>query len=251
LLEIAEFAVNIMNSFNNVLNSINEGQLQAIEQRKKALDQEKEAGAITEKTYKERQKRLEIEERAIRTRQAQREKALALFQATIAGARAVVEALPNPFRVALAVAVSAAQIAAIAAKPIPKFGKGTKSAPKGFAVVGETGAEIIKRTDGSYEIAGHEKIVWMKGGERIYNPKETEAIFNHRMPNANPDIIMAKSDTKGSMEIDYDKLSKGIGSEISKYPRLTINLDEKGFSKYTQQQGLTTIYRNKRYTFDD
>ncbi|MER3499756.1 MAG: hypothetical protein C4308_14605, partial [Chitinophagaceae bacterium] len=246
---ILQFVSTITSSIEGIMNGINEAQLQAIEQRKKALDQEKEAGAITEKAYKERQKRLEIEEKAIKTRQAKREKAMAIFQALIAGARAVVEALPDPFKVATVIAISSAQIAAIIAKPIPKFGKGTKSAPKGFAVVGETGAEIIKRNDGSYEIAGHEKIVWMKGGERIYNPTETAAIFNQRTPTANAEF--SKFGTNASVEIDYDKLAKGIGSEISKYPRLTITLDEKGFTKYTEQERLKTIYRNKRYRFDE
>ena len=59
-----------------------------------------------------------------KTKQAQQDKALALFQAAVSTARAITEALPNiPLSILVGIA-GALQIAAIASKPVPKFERG-------------------------------------------------------------------------------------------------------------------------------
>ena len=75
---------------------------------------------ITEDEYQKKIKE-------IRRRQAQDEKALAIFQATINIANAIIAAIPKgPAAIAIASAIGAAQLAVIASKPIPKFKKGSK-----------------------------------------------------------------------------------------------------------------------------
>lgn len=66
----------------------------------------------------------ELKRREIKRKEAEADKRKALFDAVINGAAAVIKALPNPFAVALSIAMTAAQIATIAATPIPKFAKG-------------------------------------------------------------------------------------------------------------------------------
>ena len=68
----------------------------------------------------------------IKADQAQKDKAFALFQAGISVAVAIINALktppaPNLGAAALAAAIGGLQIAAIAARPIPQFKKGTLS----------------------------------------------------------------------------------------------------------------------------
>ena len=79
--------------------------------------------------------KIAIEERSqkkiaeLRAKQARNEKAQAIFSTIINTARAVVGALPNiPLSVIIG-SLGAAQTAAIAARPIPRFARGTKKVP--------------------------------------------------------------------------------------------------------------------------
>ena len=85
---------------------------------------------------------------AERTKQARADKALALFQATIATAVAITKALGNPLLVAFAIATGAAQIAAIASQPIPKFKKGGAVGGRSH----EAGGTLIEAEKGEFVV---------------------------------------------------------------------------------------------------
>ena len=82
---------------------------------------------------------LEKKKAALREKQAKWDKANSIVQAGIATALAVTKALPNLVLAALVGAMGAAQVALIAAQPIPKYAKGTKDHPGGLAIVGDGG----------------------------------------------------------------------------------------------------------------
>lgn len=170
-----------------------------------------DAGAITEKEALARMKKLDAEERKIKQQQAKRDKEIALFNAIIATARGVAEAIPNPFLIALAAAIGAAQIAIIASKPIPKFGRGKKGSYEGLAEVGETGAELIER-NGRMHVADKKQIVWLGKKDKVYNPMETIAMMSKPAMSRerNGHTIV---NNKG-IEIDYDKMGKAVGKHV-------------------------------------
>lgn len=94
------------------------------------LDRRLELGLISEKEY-------DKEKRNLQRKQARADKANAIFSATINTATAVTQALTQIGRgglvlAAIAAASGAAQIAAIAKTPIPKFRKGTRMVGDGF-----------------------------------------------------------------------------------------------------------------------
>jgi hypothetical protein len=219
-----------------------------IDAQKENLQLMREGNAITEKEFLQRMKNIEKFEKETKRRQAEREKSLALFEAFINGAAAIIKASSDPFRLAVTIALVTAQIAAIASRPIPKFGKGTKSAPKGFGEVGETGTEIIQ-TDKGYFVAEHPQIVWFKGGERVYNPIETAAMME--TPRANMTVINNSQSSTIEKSLDYGKMAKKIGDEIAKHPRNVISLDEHGFSVHMLEKNNVKRYLNKRFTFND
>lgn len=149
------------NAVANVFSGINDLSKQATEQRVSDItaSSEAELNAINNSDALERDKvkqRAALEKRTQaliseeKRKQASRDKALAIFQATIATARAVTEALPN---IPLSVLVGAAgliQIAAIAAQPVPKFEKGGEIGGKrhsegGTIVEAEQGEYIVNR----------------------------------------------------------------------------------------------------------
>ena len=82
---------------------------------------------------------LEKKKAALQEKQAKWDKANSIVQAGIATALAITKALPNLVLAALVGAMGAAQIAVIAAQPIPKYAKGTKDHPGGLALVGDGG----------------------------------------------------------------------------------------------------------------
>lgn len=93
--------------------------------------------------------RFEKRRKEVLRERAKAEKKLALFQATIQAALAVIEALPNPFAVAAAGIASAAQIALIRGQEIPEFRAGVTDFRGGLAFVhqGEVLANLAPGTD--------------------------------------------------------------------------------------------------------
>jgi len=149
------------NAVVSVFSGINDLSKQATEQRVSDItaSSEAELKAINDSDALERDKikqRAALEKRtqaaisAEKTKQANRDKALALFQAVVSTARAVAEALPNIPLSILVGAAGAIQIAAIASQPIPKFEKGGEIGGKrhsegGTMVEAEQGEYIVNR----------------------------------------------------------------------------------------------------------
>jgi hypothetical protein len=245
--QIAQYITQALSGISDIADALEKRDIERNQAEQDRNKQMREAQAITEREFLARQKRLENEQKAIQRRAAIRERDINTFSALVNGAAAVVKAAPNPFLIAFTIALVAAQIAAIRLAPLPRFGKGTKSAPRGFAEVGETGTELIQ-TDRGYFVADHPQIVWMKGGERIYNPDETK---NMSTPTADKRTMsFDRSRSQRSSNIDYKQLGKSVGDEIAKHPRFNVNLDEQGFSIYQQSRNAKQNYLNKRHRYN-
>jgi tape measure domain-containing protein len=116
-------------------------------------------------------------------KQAQADKRFALYNIALNTATSVAKTFATfgwPLGIplaALAVAQGAIQAAVVASRPLPQFRKGTKSAPKGPAIVGEEGPELIERDGQMFVSPGKPTLVNLKGRERIYTARETQRIF--------------------------------------------------------------------------
>lgn len=146
--------------------------LQKEKERQLALagDNEKKREKIEERFAK---KELEIKRRI-----AVADKLNALFGITISTARAIAEALPNPVLVAFAAAMGALQLATVAAQPLPGFWKGTRSAPEGYAMVGERGQELMIDPRGNVSLSGDEPhLTYLKRGTQVISNRETELLL--------------------------------------------------------------------------
>ena len=154
-------AFEYIDAVSNIFSGINDLSKQATETRVADItaSSEAELNAINDSDALERDKvkqRAALEKRtqaaiaAEKNKQASRDKALAIFQATISTARAITEALPNIPLSILIGAAGAIQIAAIASQPIPKFEKGGEIGGKrhsqgGTMVEAEQGEYIVNR----------------------------------------------------------------------------------------------------------
>lgn len=105
----------------------------------------------------QKNKELEKQKAELEQRQAKWQKANSIVQTTIATSLAIMQAFAQAGPIAGAVlaaviaAMGAAQIAIIAAQPVPKYAKGTKDHPGGLAIVGDGGRqEVIETDNGAY-----------------------------------------------------------------------------------------------------
>lgn len=151
----------IVSGITSLMTDIYDAQIENIEKEQEANDEAydkeierieslEENGAISteeaearkrdaEKKTAAKNEELEKKKAALQEKQAKWDKANSIVQAGIATALAITKALPNLVLAALVGAMGAAQIAVIAAQPIPKYAKGTKDHPGGLAIVGDGG----------------------------------------------------------------------------------------------------------------
>jgi ABC-type transporter Mla subunit MlaD len=118
-------------------------------------------------------------------KQAKADKAFALFGVAINTAGAIAKTIEEwgmPFAlpfIGLAVAQGLIQAAVIAARPIPKYEKGTASAKAGEAIINEKGWELIERNGRMFvEGGGHPTITRMTGGEKVYPHEASKGIVD-------------------------------------------------------------------------
>ena len=177
-------------------------------------------------------------------------------QAVINGALAITMAFAQlgPVYGAIAAALVAVstglQIAKINSEPVPQFRKGTKNAPKGYAIVGEDGPEII----------------YLKGGEKIYTHPESKKIMagweGGRVALTPDEILAGKiphvdqtlySNTyvgNGGVVIDYEQFGKAVAKHTPDKPQFIFNYDENGAALSLNTKNSKIEIRNKRYKLD-
>ena len=166
------------------------------DERKKALDKRLKAGEISQEEYAERtaeiDEQTERREIELQREQAKREKALGIMSATISTAAAIIGFLAKPGGIpgvilsAMAGITGAAQIAAIAAEPLPRF-------ESGGVVPGEsyTGDNVLVRAN---------------SGEGIYTNRQANNILQE----------VANNPARGG--IDYERLAATMAEAVAAQP---------------------------------
>jgi len=151
-------------------------------------------------------KKFDAKEAAVKTKKAKADKTAALIQAAIQTALSIVKASPVVPLMILAAAVGALSIATIASQPIPKFFKGTDSAPGGLISVAEGNKrELIETKTGQLLMANKETVTSGLQGAKIYTNEQTERIMNHSGHDS-PDI-------RETLDRNNNKLIKAIHNQ--------------------------------------
>lgn len=190
---------------------------EAAEEEKERIEDMVNSGVITkeegearkraaEDTTARKNKELDKQKAELEQKQARWQKANSITQATISTALAIMQAyaqagpFAGPVFAAIIAAIGAAQIAMIAAQPIPKYAKGTKdkSHPGGLAIVGDGGKrEVILTDSGAYITPSVPTLVDM--------PKHAEVI---------PDIVDYKKMALRSDAMMLDKMRRDKGDPV-------------------------------------
>lgn len=219
-----------------------EAEQNKIDGQRKEIDDLREAGAITEKEALARQKKLDIEESKLKRKQAERDKAIAIFQAIINTAAGIAKAIPNIALMAIAAAVGAAQIALIASRPIPKFAKGKKDGYTGPGEIGEAGMELMQH-DGQLYLAKKRTLVWLGKDDKVYNPTETKEML---MPVVDKQLMQWQAPVQ--KQHDMKQMAAELAKEIKKMPGMNLSVDEHGFKVWVQEGQSRKNYMDKRYS---
>lgn len=262
--DIAQFGIDAGNAITQNYKSGIEDQISALDQQKayelKQAGNNAAAQAAIEAKYQKETAQLKRKE-AIADREN------AVFQIAINTAVAAVKALPNVFLSGLIIAFGALETALVLSKPLPKFAKGTESAPEGWAEVDEMGTELIINKHGRLKEVGTDsgpRYTYLERGDKVKtatNTKkilanmESEAILreiglNGRLASSlskskqNEAVLMlAKAIEHNSGAINTDR----IVSAIKNIPIHQTLIDEKGQRKRIKQ-GLHTNTLLNQYT---
>lgn len=238
--------VSILSQVVDVMNGLFD--LQAAKENEKLSEQKRklqeltEAGAITEKEAIVRQKRLEAEERRIKQQQAQRDKQIAVFKALIAIPQAALQGLSQggPILAAIYAALAAAQAAIVISRPVPKFATGKKGSYQGPGIMGEAGAELIQRADGSMHVATKPTLVYVGAKDKIFTAGETKRM----LPSIDKSLMREKE--QGS-QIDYDKLAQAIVRSYKPSKMPNVNIDNSEVGQETVNALLKANYFDRYY----
>ena len=118
----------------------------------------------------------------IKNKQAKNDKAKALFDIGIGIPVAALNALkidPTGILAGIVTGLGLIQLGIVAAKPVPKFAKGTSKAPGEF-IAGDAGRELMRLPSGKMQMV--DQPTYFRGstfkGSKIFNNKETEEIMS-------------------------------------------------------------------------
>ena len=153
-----------MQAQQSILDKNHNAEIERIEASTASEEVKQARKAIAEKIY-------EKKSRAIKRKQAQREKMMAMFEATVHMAAGIIQAFPNLPLMALGAALGAAQIATIAATPIPMAKGGILTGPTNILAGEYMGArnnpEIIAPLDKLKNLIGGQTNINLQGAFRL------------------------------------------------------------------------------------
>lgn len=209
--------------------------------QKRELDDLVKAGAISEKEAARRNKKIEAEERAAKNRAAKQIKALAVFQAFLAIPQAYLAGLQTPIIGAIVgpiyAGIAAIQAGIVAARPVPKFYRGKKNNYEGLGIMGDQGAELLQRADGSMHVAKKSEMVYVGAKDIIYTAAETKRI----LPTVNKEAINHSTRTES---FDYNKMARAMKQKENK---TVINIDKDFISESVANGLMKSNYFGKYY----
>lgn len=146
-------------------------------------------------------------EAEIRKKQAIYDRGMAVMQATIAGALAILQAYAQTGPISGAVmmpiigALTAVQIAAILAAPLPQYKEGRQGGKGEWAIVGDGGRrEVVEGLQGTYLTPAKPTLTYLQPGDSVY---KSEADYARRIEGAAFDaspLVAAQDRTTRAVE---------------------------------------------------
>lgn len=185
----------------------------------------------------------EQKERELKIKQFRADQMAATARVIFATATQLMSSALNPAMIPYIIGLSVAQLAAIAAQPVPEFAEGTKGIPfkGGPAIVGEKGIERVVTESG--------KVYYTPPTATLVDlPKGSQVIPNHAL--SKKELFMATALSQGkSIGTDMAIVPKldEIGGILKSLPVHQVNMNEKGFEKFIRTPRRTTKILNSQF----
>jgi len=185
----------VVNSIGNLFSAVTANRISNIDREKEAvteqLNRDLELAGNNEAAKQELRVEAERKQKALDKKKIEEQRKFAIFEKTSAVISAGINtslaiinqlAKGDPYtafaRAALAGALGAVQIAAILAKPIPKYELGTDSAKGGISIVGEAGTELVKTPSGkTFLTPNRASLMNIEKGSKVFTNEETMAML--------------------------------------------------------------------------
>ena len=234
----------VLDGFMNLMQQQTQNELTALSKR---YDAELRLADGNEQKVMELNEKRRQEEKELRTKEFEAQRSAAIAQVVFKTAPIIAEYFVSGFLAPLAIAglaTAAAQIAFIAAQPVPEFKEGTKGKPfkGGKAIVGEIGKEWVVTTSGAvYETPGVATLVDL--------PKGSQVIPHHEVIKSER-FMGSKLMNQGRGESGNGQLVErliSIENTLSKLPITSLTMDERGFTKKIQTKSRETKILNNRF----
>ncbi len=155
-------------------------------------------------------KKFDAERRQLLQKQANAEKANALFQIAINTAVGIAKTIASvgfPLAIpliVLAAAIGAVQAAAVIAAPIPQFDEGTERTPSGKFMVSEKRPEFMKH-QGKWSLIKEPTMFKNSPGDKIIGGKETDSILGTMSDLTGKNVLSDSGLMLGLLNNDLDK----------------------------------------------
>jgi tape measure domain-containing protein len=240
----SQVASAVLDGFMNLMQQQTQNELSALSKR---YDAELRLAGDNEQKVMEINEKRKQEEKELRTKEFEAQRAAAIAQVVFKTAPIIAEYFVSGFLAPLAIAglaTAAAQIAFIAAQPVPEFKEGTKGKPfkGGKAIVGEIGKEWVVTTSGAvYETPGVATLVDLPKGSQVI--PHHEVIKSERFMGSK--LMNQGRGESGTGQIVERLIS--LENTMSKLPITSLTMDERGFTKKIQTKSRETRILNNRF----
>jgi hypothetical protein len=159
----------------------------------------------------------------------------------------------------LAGITGALQVAAVLAKPLPAFKKGTQFAPEGMALVAEEGPEL-RESKGQFYLYQKPTVADLERGDKIYTAAQTTAMLAnnvlrqeemHRIAQKqlyyNEAALGLKKPIIINNSISEKAIARGVSEGLKGMVVEQTFVDERGFRRRIKTQNSEIEYQKNRY----
>lgn len=200
-----------------------------------------------------------------RTKQAELSKAAAEIEIIINTAVAVSKTLATASilgipLIPIIVGLGAAELALVAAQPIPQFEKGRETGPATFAEVNEKGPELlVKNGKGRFANKGKRGYTFLAKDEKVLPAHTTDQIMLNRQIAYAGQNAEAVGQSKAiydmyvmnssRTDINYDEIGNQMKKAVNDLPYQVANFDEKGVTRFikTKNAKINDVRNRNRF----
>lgn len=212
-----------------------------------AMEQELSNTELTDMQIANIKDKYRRKEAQLKQEQFKKDRDAALAKAAIDTALAVIKALgsalppANFIAAALAGIAGAAQIAVIAAQPVPQFAEGTEYVHGAGTGTSDSIHAKLSKGERVVPAAINEKLAGIPN-----DMLPALAAYANLIPNIGADILN-QYERNSTSTIDYGEMAKRLGAEIAKNQQTHINIDRTGINVLLTRGNTRLNYLNNRY----